>query len=207
MKENKTELGNVGFIGRFKPLHIGGYHVLDALCRNANHVKIGIGSCNKYNIRNPFTVRESKEMIKAALINYSNYDFIKIPDFAHIPEFKDGQKWKEFVKEKFGNLDYFVSGNDFVRELLKDEYELLYPHDLIDEEKKLRLCSTDVRIEMARYGDWKSLVPKPVADYLENNGIVDRFRREFGLLTLASVTDYNNVKEDSFIEQYHARMM
>lgn len=56
-------LGAVGFIGRFKPLHNGAALALETLCEQADKVKIGIGSVNKYNLRNPFTAEESQEMI------------------------------------------------------------------------------------------------------------------------------------------------
>ena len=111
----------VGLIGRFKPLHLGGAVMLECVCENAEHVVIGIGSSNKYNVRNPFKAHETKDMINAFLsTRFSNYEIIYVPDSGHIPEFKDGQKWRKYVLEYFGKLDCFISGNDYVRELLKN---------------------------------------------------------------------------------------
>ena len=108
-------LGRVGFIGRFKPLHNGAVAALDELCGRADVVKIGIGSSNKYNARNPFSSTETKEMINAVLHpGYTNYELIDIPDFAHIPQYKDGGKWKKYVLDHFGSLDYFVTANPYV---------------------------------------------------------------------------------------------
>ena len=91
------KLGRVGVIGRFKPLHNGGALMLDAICENADHVVIGLGSSNKYNLRNPFTGDESAGMIEAYLSpRFSNYELIHVPDFGHIQEFSDGKKWKEY---------------------------------------------------------------------------------------------------------------
>jgi nicotinamide mononucleotide adenylyltransferase len=42
-----------------------------------------------------------------------------------------------------------------------------------------------VRKTMARGGDWRDLVPKEVADYITARQLDERFRREFGLQTLA----------------------
>jgi hypothetical protein len=42
-----------------------------------------------------------------------------------------------------------------------------------------------VRRRMARGEDWRSLVPPRIARYLDERALVDRFRREFGLATLA----------------------
>ena len=85
LKDSMIDLGRTGVIGRFKPLHNGGAMMLEAICRQAAHVTIGIGSSNKYNIRNPFTAAESEEMVRAFLADsYANYDIIHIPDFAHV---------------------------------------------------------------------------------------------------------------------------
>lgn len=195
-------LGKVGFVGRFKPLHLGGAILLEEVCKQAKYVLIGIGSSNKYNIRNPFTAEESEGMIRAVLNGFSNYDIIYVPDFAHVPEYKNGQEWKKFVLENFGKLDYFISGNDFVKELLRENYQLLHPYEIIPEEKRVRLRATEVRVEIARFGDWKRLVPPPATDYMERNGIVDRFRNEFGLATLATLSqDVNYSEEENLAEQ------
>lgn len=179
------ELGRVGVVGRFKPLHNGGALMLEAICEKADEVIIGIGSSNKYNLRNPFTPEESKEMIEKFLSQrFSNYKIIFIPDFAHIQEYDDGQKWREYIKKEFGKLDYFVSGNEYVSKLLEKDYKVIHPAELISEDKRIILKATEVRVEIAKVGNWKSLVPNVVAEYLENSGLVQRFRKEFGLQTL-----------------------
>ena len=61
------QLGRVGLVGRFKPLHIGGFNLLDEACKKSDYVIIGIGSVNKYNSRNPFTPVETRQMIQRAL--------------------------------------------------------------------------------------------------------------------------------------------
>ena len=49
----------------------------------------------------------------------------------------------------------------------------------------MKIDGTLVRLAMARGADWQSLVPATVADYIQANGLDQRFRREFGLQTLA----------------------
>ncbi len=198
----EDKLRNLGFVGRFKPLHNGGLVVLEELCKKADELLIGIGSCNKYNLRNPFTAEESAEMIDLALSQrFSNYRVIQIPDFAQIPEYRDGQKWKQYVLEKFGGLAYFVSSNEFVRALLQDSYKIIHPAELIPKEKLQKIKSTQVRVEMARFGNWKDLVPEKVAKYLEENGIVERFRKEFGLQTLALLSEYDDCNKESLEDE------
>ncbi len=197
-----TRLGRVGVIGRFKPLHNGGALMLEAICENADQVVIGLGSSNKYNVRNPFTVEESAGMIQAHLSpRFSNYQLVPVPDFGHIPEFSDGKKWKEYVKEQFGFLDYFVSDNAYASELLKDTYKIIHPTALIPPEQHLKIRATEVRLKMARYENWQALVPEAVANYLETNGLVDRFRKEFGLQTIAAFLDANIYGKESYQEE------
>lgn len=196
------KLGRVGVIGRFKPLHNGGALMLDALCENADHVLIGLGSSNKYNVRNPFTVEESAGMVEAYLSpRFSNYQLIHVPDFGHLNEYSDGKKWKEYVTEHFGILDHFVSGNEYVSDLLKDTYVVVHPAVLILPERHVRIRATEVRLKMARYENWPSLVPDAVAAYLGSNGLVERFRKEFGLRTIAASTDANVYGHENYDEE------
>lgn len=180
----------IGFIGRFKPFHLGAAMALEALCEIADEVIIGLGSSNKYNLRNPFTAEESQEMVDAFLKSkFSNYKFVKVPDFGHIKKYSDGEKWKSVVKELFGNLDLFVSGNDYVIELLKDEYKIERPVSFVPKEKQIPIKATLVRVAMAQGDDWKKMVPKETVTYLESKGLVERFRKEFGLETLAMLAE------------------
>ena len=194
--------GRVGLIARFKPLHNGAYKMLESVCSQADEVVIGIGSSNKYNERNPFTADESEDMINAALNQkFSNYKIIHIPDFAHIPEFSNGQQWKKYVVNKFGTLDYFISSNPFVRELLKDTYTLVYPFSLIPIGGHIQLRGTQVRLEMAKGNSWEKLVPTEVANYIKSNNLDQRFVKEFGLETLSNLANLNYNGSENFKQE------
>jgi len=181
------EFHRLGFIGRFKPLHKGAALALETLCEKAEHVIIGIGSANKYNMRNPFTAEESGDMIDLFLSQrFDNYEIMYIPDSGHIPEYNDGQQWRRTVRQAFGELDYFASGNDYVKSLLGNDYNLIHPASLIPKEKQMFVKATQVRVAMARNENWQQYVPGTVANYLQQNNLVERFQKEFGLETLAS---------------------
>lgn len=204
MKQYKT----LGLIGRFKPLHKGGYALLTAACEKAEHVIIGIGSVNKYNLRNPFYPEEVEGMINAALQSeHKNYHLVRVQDFAHIPEYADGRHWADCIAKIFGPLDAFISGNPYVQGLLKDTYQIVTPENIVPKKCWIKLRATEVRATMASYGSWQSLVPDSVAEYLENKGLVSRFQREFGLKTLALVGLRDNylVTEDAHAEHLHAQ--
>ena len=93
-----TKLGKTGLIARFKPLHNGAALMLEQVCMQADHVIIGIGSCNKYNARNPFTADESRAMVDLYLRQrFSNYEFINVLDYGQIQAYKNGRRWRAEV--------------------------------------------------------------------------------------------------------------
>lgn len=204
-----TGLGTVGVIGRFKPLHTGGALMLETLCQQAQEVKIGIGSSNKHNVRNPFTPEETKDMIESILHpRYTNYNYLFIPDFGQVEDFHDGQEWRRYMLQAYGQLSHFVSGNQYVHDLLQGDYPIIHPASLIPLAKHLRVRGSEVRLKIVQYDDtWKTLVPDPVAEYLEKNGLVERFKNEFGLETLAHGIDSVNYKRQETTEEehFHAR--
>ena len=187
ISSNKKRYSRLGVIGRFRPLHIGGAMMLETLCQQSGYVIIGVGSANKYNIRNPFTAEESVNMIDKYLSSqgYDNYEIFTINDYAHIPEFSDGQKWKNEVKQHLGKIDAFITGNPYSKNLLGADYKIVHPGELIPPEKWVWLRGT-----MAKNSDlWEKMVPQVVVEYLLENKLVDRFQREFGLQTLSCLVE------------------
>ena len=166
-------------MARWKPVHRGHAAVLEALVERADEVVIGIGSSNRYDIRNPFTAEESAEMIRRVLGDRGRYSLLPVPDLG------DGPRWREMVAGLFGPLDVFVTANAYVRDLLEDIYPVVHPVRLLPPERRIALDGTAVRKAMARGPGWREMVPAPVAAFLDEQGLAERFRREFGLATLA----------------------
>jgi nicotinamide mononucleotide adenylyltransferase len=192
------EYGRVGVIARFKPLHAGAATMLEAVCEQADTVLIGIGSANKYNLRNPFTAAESEEMIHHLLQDrFTNYSVFHIHDYGHLPGGEGGQLWKQVVAHTFGSLDAFVTANPYTASLLEDTYTIVHPATIIHADRWVKVDATTVRKHMARGGDaWKQVVPAPVAAYMEQEGLLHRFRTEFGLATLAAAEQSPITAED-----------
>jgi len=170
-------------VARWKPVHLGHAAVLEALTERADRVVVGIGSSNRYDATNPFTARETVEMIRIALAGRANYTLTGIPDLGH------GPRWRRMVLEVFGPLDLFVTANPYVRDLLKDDYSVVHPGWLVPPERHVAIDGTMVRRRMARGENWRELVPADVAAFLDCRGLVDRFVREFGPETIALDTD------------------
>jgi len=202
--ENKEKKqGTAGFIGRFKPLHHGAALVLETLCQQAESVKIGIGSANKYNLRNPFTAEETEGMIRAYLApRFRNFQIYHISDFGQIPNYADGEKWKEHVVEKLGSVDYFVSGNPHTSSLLEGVYAIIDPKYLIPAERYVQLRATEVRVEMAKGSErWKEMVPPEVAKYILDQRLQERLQREFGKEILLSIDGNNDYRHPETMDE------
>jgi nicotinamide-nucleotide adenylyltransferase len=166
-------------VARWKPVHLGHAAVLEALVEHADEVLIGIGSSNRYDVRNPFTAEESEAMIRRVLGDHPGYAVLPVPDLGH------GPRWRAMVTELFGPLDLFVTANDYVRDLMCEVYRVVHPVALVAPERRVPLDATAVRRAMARGEGWKEMVPPEVAAWIEGEGLDRRFRREFGLATLA----------------------
>jgi nicotinamide-nucleotide adenylyltransferase len=169
----------VSMVARWRPVHLGQSPVLRALCDHADHALIGIGSSNRYNLRNPFTLEETSDMIRLVLAGRENYTLVPVPDL------DDGPRWREMILDLFGLLDLFVTDNPYVASLLTDDYTITRPVTLVPNHEKVPIDGTMVRREMARGDGWRPLVPPEVAEYISLNQLDERFRREFGLGTLA----------------------
>lgn len=174
-------VARLGMVARWKPVHLGHAAVLESLLERADHVWIGLGSSNRYGLQNPFTAAESAEMIRRVLgdrVPPERYTLIEVPDLGH------GPRWRAMVAGLLGPLDLFVTGNPYVRELMREIYRVVHPVTLIPPERRVPLNGTLVRRAMARGEGWREMVPPAVATYLQEQGLVHRFRREFGLATL-----------------------
>lgn len=154
--------------------------MLDAVCARARRVLIGIGSSNRYDLRNPFTAEESAIMIRRALAGRTNFELFAVPDLGDPP------RWRAMVRAAFGPLDAFVCANRLVAELVSSVYPLRHPLEFVPPARRVPVDGTRVRLALARGEDWESLVPPAVADFMKARRLPERFRREFGLETLAA---------------------
>lgn len=178
-KLDQGKVGRIGMVARWRPVHLGQAAVLRALCDRAEEAVIGIGSANRYNLRNPFTAEETMDMIRLVLDGRDNYSLLPINDL------DDGPRWRKMILELFGPLDLFVTENPYVTSLMSEDYTVIRPVSLIPDEKKIAVNGTMVRRAMAEGEGWQRMVPTAVVDYIIQNKLDQRFRREFGLQTLA----------------------
>ena len=181
MKKN-VHYEAIGIVARWRPIHLGHAPVLGAICDRAEKAMIGIGSSNRYNYRNPFTFDETKDMLRLLLEGRDNFSLVPVPDL------DEGPRWRLMVKDLFGDLGLFVTANPYVANLLSEDYKLIHPIELISESEKVAIDGSLVRRVMACGGEWEVLVPEVIARYIIDHGLDERFRREFGLETIALET-------------------
>ena len=171
-------LARVGFVARFRPPHLGHSAILSALSRDAATVVVGIGSANRYDLDNPFTGEETSELLRP-LLTEGRFEIHLLPDLY------DGPRWAEMVHGRFGELDLFVTANDYVRSLVEGFWRVRHPLELLEPAERVAVDGKGVRRAIARGDDWARLVPPEVARALRSRGLARRFREEFGLETLA----------------------
>ena len=111
-----------------------------------------------------------------------------LDDILAVPDLDDGPRWRELVKDLFGTLDVFVTDNPYVVSLLGEDYKLIKPVELIPEREQIAIDGSLVRKVMAQGEGWQEFVPNEIEDFIAVRGLDARFRREFGLQTLALET-------------------
>lgn len=178
-KLDRGKVGRIGMVARWRPVHLGQAAVLQAICDRAEEALIGIGSANRYNLRNPFTAEETMDMIRLVLDDRANYTLLPINDL------DDGPRWRKMILKLFGPLDLFVTENPYVTSLMAEDYSVIRPVSLLSDEEKIAVNGTLVRRAMAEGDGWQEMVPTAVGKYIIDNKLDQRFRREFGLQTLA----------------------
>lgn len=179
---NPKRDGTVAILGRWQPVHLGHQAALQALCERFENVLVGIGSANIHDYRNPFSLAEVTEMLHLSLAAYSNYTLVAVPDM------RADLEWRRVAIETFADSALLVTANPYVKSLLEDRFSISPPVDFIPQDRKIPVTATMVRRELARSGDWQSLVPDEIAAFILQKGLDRRFRSEFGLHTLAMET-------------------
>lgn len=158
-------------IARWKPPHLGHAAVLRALSRYARELTVGIGSSNRHDAQNPWSAAETRTMLGLLV---PGLRVVEVPDLG------DGPRWRAMVVEMLGPLDMFVTANRYVRDLLAEDYRVVHPVHLVPEEERVAVDGTMVRRAMLAGEEWRALVPSEIAAWLDSQGLVDRYRQEFG---------------------------
>ncbi len=163
--------GNRGlYVGRFQPFHKGHLYAVRIVLEEVDEVIVVIGSSQfSHEVDNPFTCGERIVMVRGALeeasVALSKYFLVPVPDVdnhsvwvahvkAHTPPFKKVFSNEALTSRLFVEAGYEVNPIPFYE---RETYS-----------------ATNVRKRMLSGGDWKTLVPASVAQFIEQIDGVER---------------------------------
>jgi nicotinamide-nucleotide adenylyltransferase len=160
------------FVGRFQPFHLGHLSAVKDVLSEVDELVIVIGSAQySHNLRDPFTSGERLVMVRKALeengIDDSRFWIVPVPD-VHLH-----MMWVSALKGYVPRFDVVYSNEPLTRRLfIEAGYEVkpIYLH------KREIYSSTKVREKMLKGEDWKELVPRSVAAFLEEIDGISRLR-------------------------------
>lgn len=159
------------FIGRFQPFHLGHLSTVKFALRQVRHLYILVGSSQKsHESKNPFTAGERILMIRNALadekIDSSRYLIIPIPDAS------GHAVWTAYIDQVVPEYDIVYSNDRLTLQLFKEKGVPTVEAPLFERPK---FSATEVRRRIVEGGNWKELVPKPVAKLIDSIVTKGRF--------------------------------
>lgn len=156
------------FIGRFQPFHKGHLAMAKRIVAKHDEVIIGIGSAQySHTGENPFTAGERYEMIHRALDDASvgGYNIVPIPD-THVHSV-----WVSHILSLLPTFETVYTNSALVIRLFKERGITVVSLPM---ESRELLSGTEIRRRMLKGEDWRTLVPRVVAEYIDE---IDGVRR------------------------------
>lgn len=161
-------------IGRFQPLHNGHMEVIRKCAAESENLTIGIGSAQySHECENPFTAGERYLMIDEVMKDekITNYCIVPIEDLNRY------SLWVAQVVSMSPPFSTVYSNNPLTRRLFSESgYEVkdspLYNREVYS--------GTAVRKKMLDGDEWQSLVPRKVAEIIDEIDGVQRLREISG---------------------------
>lgn len=155
------------YIGRFQPYHLGHQAVLHKIALEVEEIVIVIGSAQEsHTPDNPFTAGERVAMICGALGDLRSRCYV-IP----LQDIKRNAVWVSHVLAMVPPFQAVYSNNHLVAQLFAEAgIEVRKPHMYLREV----FSGTAIRRLMLEGGDWRGLVPEPVARAVEAAKGVER---------------------------------
>ena len=151
------------YVGRFQPFHLGHLHVVKKILKEVDELVIVIGSAQySHNADNPFTAGERLVMIRKALeeagVDWGRVWVVPVPD-VHLH-----MMWVAEVEGYTPKFNTVYSNEPLTRRLFS---EAGYKVQAIPYYDRKIYSSTLIREKMVKGENWKELVPKPVAAFIE----------------------------------------
>ncbi len=160
------------YVGRFQPFHIGHLDAINEVLKEVEELIIVIGSAQySHNINDPFTAGERLVMIRRALqeagVDQSRLWVVPVPDM-HLH-----MLWVSAVEGYTPRFNTVYSNEPLTRRLFM---EAGYKVKSIQFFERKLYTSTLIREKMVEGESWTTLVPKSVADFINEVDGVNRLR-------------------------------
>ena len=160
------------YVGRFQPFHLGHLSAIKAVLKEIDELVIVIGSAQySHKMNNPFTAGERLVMIRRALaeakVDYSKLWIVPVPD-VHLHMI-----WVSALEGYTPKFNVCFSNEPLSRRLF---IEAGYEVKNIPFFDRKQYMSTVIREKMLQDDSWRGLVPKSVADFINEIDGVNRIR-------------------------------
>ena len=160
------------FVGRFQPFHKGHLEVIKKITKEVDELVIIVGSSQySHKFENPFTAGERITMIRNSLeetgIKLQRIWIIPVPDV------HQHTLWVSQIVAYAPKFDLVYSNEPLTTRLFTEAGFKVKPLPFIKREIYL---ATEIRKRMLAGENWKELVPKSVAQFIEKIGGDTRLR-------------------------------
>ena len=160
-------------VGRFQPFHLGHLQAVRRVAAEVEEVVVAIGSADaSHTLDNPFTAGERLEMVTAALREAGVANALVVP----VPDLNRNPLWVAHVRSLVPRFQVVFTNNALPAQLFREAGHEVRPLPFVERE---RLEGRRIRRLMLEKGEWRALVPPPVAR------IVDEVEGEARLVALA----------------------
>lgn len=149
------------FVGRFQPFHLGHHAVVKKLLGEFDEVLVVLGSAEEpISFENPFTAGERAEMIRSCFSQEELCRLILIP----VRDINNDEIWVAHLMSYTPKFDVVISNNDLVKKLFGEVSIPVMRIAFID---RGQYEGRKIREMMLHGGEWKRLVPEPVAGFID----------------------------------------
>lgn len=159
------------YIGRFQPYHDGHQQVVEDIVTEVDELIIAIGSADRsHTQRDPFTAGERITMITKSITDIDEAVTYVVP----IEDINRNSVWVSHLESMSPRFDVAYSNNPLVIELFEESGTTVRQSPMFDRDV---LKGSKIREKMAADEGWRSLLPQPVVDTIEEIDGIERIQR------------------------------
>lgn len=150
-------------IGRFQPFHNGHLYLMQKALESCLEIVIGIGSSNRQDHANPFSVQIRRKMIEL-FIKDKNLQR-RVSSIVEIPDLPSDDEWLDITRERAGHFDVSFGDNDWVNTIFENSG---IPVVRIGYHNRIELEGWKIRELMRDGKEWRQRVPPYVAALIDS---------------------------------------